>query len=425
MSRFKFFISSLLLVMLFFVSISSGLAAKTTVTWWTLGPREGAEEIKQAYEKKNPDVTVEVLILPSWDDLWKKLMVAIAGGVVPDIVRGKDYWVVDLASRKALLPLDDVIQKNKKEIFGMPPERVYTRRITDLYTYQGHIYALPFHNFWPVLVYNENLFKEAGLKRPPRTFEEFRDFGIKLTNPQKNQWGSMLYTYTRLEPTLVLWSFYVYSLQNKATLVSVNKKTGEPTFLLDVPEAVNTLQWIVDGIYKYKFITPPEALSPNMIDNEKVAMWITGQFSFGGYDRTLPPNVKWAVAPIPSNLDKAIFTEGNALFIPAAAKNKDAAIEFLKFASGKEADLIWSKWSGTMPFRDSNWAKPPYSNTPRYVVSANEMKTHKLMFPEYFPGYTEVMSKVAESLQAAFYNKATPIDAMKKAQSDAVSMTKK
>ena len=424
MSKCKVFVSCVLIV-LFLVGIWNSAIAKTTVTWWTLGPREGAEEIKQAYEKKNPDVTVEVLILPSWDDLWKKLMVAVAGGMVPDVVRGKDYWVVDLASRKALIPLDDVIEKNKKEILGMPPERIYTRRIYDLYTYQGRIYALPFHNFWPVLIYNENLFKEVGLKRAPRTFEEFRDFGIKLTKPEKKQWGTMLYTYTRLEPTLVLWSFYVYSLQNKALLVEVDKKTGAPTFLLDAPESVNTLQWIVDNIYKYKFCTPPEALSPNMIENEKVAMWITGQFSFGGYDRTMPPNVKWMVAPIPTNVDKAIFTEGNALFIPAASKNKEAAIEFAKFASGREADLIWSKWSGTMPFRDSNWTKPPYSNTPRYVVSANEMKTYRLAFPKYFPGYTEVMSKVAESLQAGFYNKMSPLDAMKKAQNDAVSMVKK
>jgi len=424
MLKWREFVSCILIVLLL-IGTESIVLAKTTITWWTLGPREGAEEIKQVYEKKNPDVSVEVLILPSWDDLWKKLMVSVAGGVTPDVVRGKDYWVVDLASRKALLPLDDVIEKNKKEILGMPPERIYTRRIYDLYTYQGRIYALPFHNFWPVLVYNENLFKEAGLRRAPRTFEEFREFGIKLTKPEKKQWGTMLYTYTRLEPTLVLWSFYVYSLQNKAILVKVAKETGEPTFLLDAPESVNTLQWIVDNIYRYKFCTPPEAISPNMIENEKVAMWITGQFSFGGYDRTMPPNVKWAVAPIPTNIEKAIFTEGNALFIPAGTKNKEAAIEFAKFASGKEADLIWSKWSGTMPFRDSNLAKPPYSNMPRYVVSANEMKTYKLVFPQYFPGYTEVMSKVAESLQAAFYNKMSPLDAMKKAQADAASMVKK
>ena len=424
MVRFKSFVSCVLVVFLL-TTICNGAVAKATVTWWTGGPREGAEEIKQAFEKKNPDITVEVLVTPSWDDLWKKFMVAVAGGVTPDVVRGKDYWVVDLASRKVLLPLDEIIQKNKKEILGMPPERIYTRRINDLYTYKGHIYALPFHNFWPVLVYNENLFKEAGLKRPPHNFEEFKEFGIKLTKPEKKQWGSMLYTYTRLEPTLVLWSFYVYSLQNKAHLVKVSKDTGEPTFLLDTPEAVNTLQWIVDSIYKFKFVTPPEAISPNMIENEKVAMWFTGQFSFGGYDRTIPPNVKWAVAPIPENSDRAIFTEGNALFIPAATKNKEAAIEFIKFASGKEADLIWSKWAGVMPFRDSNWTKPPYSTMPRYTVSANEMKTHHLIFPQYFPGYTEVMSKVAESLQAAFYNKVLPLEALKKAQSDAISLTKK
>lgn len=411
--RNKRFLGMVVLVGVFSLLFSMPISAKKiTIAWYTGGPKEASDELIQVFEKQHPNVSVEPLIL-GWDDMWKKLMASIAGGVPPQIVRGKEYWPATLAAKGVLFPLDEFIEKN--EIFN-PEDEIYIRRTKEVLTYKGKTYALPYHNFWPMLVYNEDLLKEAGLQHPPDTFAEFREYGVKLTKPEKGQWGTMLYTYTRIEPTLVLWSFFIYSLQNKARLYTKENETVN--FTLNSPANVEALEWIVDSMYKYKFCVPPEKVSASMIENYRVAMWITGQFSFGGYDRTLPPDLKWKVAPVPQNQTRALFSEGNALFIPDAAENKETALEFMKFLSSDEGDMIHSKWVGVIPFRDSNWEKPPYSTLPRNIVSIDTVKKSEMAFPQYFPNYIEVMSKVAESLQAAFYGKMEPKAALDKAQQE-------
>ena len=51
----------------------------------------------------------------------------------------------------------------------------------------GELYGVPFHNSTPLLYYNVEHFKEAGLdpSKPPRTWAELADAAKKLTKGER------------------------------------------------------------------------------------------------------------------------------------------------------------------------------------------------------------------------------------------------
>ncbi len=166
------------LVTLAWSSLLTGLsvqaAAQTPVTleWWPLGERDVAEQMVKAFQATHPHITIKIFF-PSggWEERWEKLHVAYAGGVAPDVVRVKEYWITDLAEKGMILPLDDYLRRDWNEI--KPEPHYYQSLLKNNNAYRGRIYGLPAHNFWPMLHYNQRLFDNAGIPEPPQTWAEF------------------------------------------------------------------------------------------------------------------------------------------------------------------------------------------------------------------------------------------------------------
>ena len=59
--------------------------------------------------------------------------------------------------------------------------------IEGLTTYQGRVYAVPTQVFNSRLIYNKDLFRQAGLdpERPPRSYREVREYARKITDAGK------------------------------------------------------------------------------------------------------------------------------------------------------------------------------------------------------------------------------------------------
>jgi len=59
---------------------------------------------------------------------------------------------------------------------------------------EKHVWSLPTSTCVLVLVYRKDLFLEAGLHRPPRTWDEVLEYSKKLTIPSRKQYGMGLMT---------------------------------------------------------------------------------------------------------------------------------------------------------------------------------------------------------------------------------------
>lgn len=131
-----------------------------------------------------------------------------------DVLETYSFVVSDLASRKKLVPLDDLFAKYKD-----------TYKLGDLdeslrkaMSYDGKLYALPMQTQVLTMVYRKDLFEKNGLK-PPTTFSELREVSKKLQDS-----GDMKYPLA-----LPLLASGDITTAYKAALNSLGKNFVDPT----------------------------------------------------------------------------------------------------------------------------------------------------------------------------------------------------
>ncbi|MCA1596863.1 MAG: extracellular solute-binding protein, partial [Chloroflexi bacterium] len=159
-------------------------AARTPVTLVVWGLASGEDSQGQDAEAeefaRRHHVKVQLLSMGAGSMNQQKLMTSIAGGVPPDLVDQDRFTIGDWASRNAFLPLDSFIRQDTG------PNRI---RESDYYhacwaeaTYRGHVYAIPYGTDDRALYYNKKLLREAGIARPPRTWEELAADTVRMTH---------------------------------------------------------------------------------------------------------------------------------------------------------------------------------------------------------------------------------------------------
>src|SRR5579875_2869077 len=116
--------------------------AATTVTFWQFNtdtPSVNAwKKTISAFEAKNPDVKVNMVIVP-WSEQAQKLTTAISTGAAPDVSMMGNDVVAEYAAINALAPLDDYFAAWSKQVGHdvtqdiCPGDHAY-------YKYNGHWY---------------------------------------------------------------------------------------------------------------------------------------------------------------------------------------------------------------------------------------------------------------------------------------------
>jgi multiple sugar transport system substrate-binding protein len=140
-------------------------------------------ELVAAYEAANPGVTVNLEEEPeggAFDAL-------IAAGNQPDVIVGSfGSQIGRLADTEAVLPLEDM--PGYQELV----DRLEPATVQELY---GHNYYIPAGADVTMMVYNKQLFEEAGLdpEDPPTTWQEFLDAAEKIQGLPARDDGSKVY----------------------------------------------------------------------------------------------------------------------------------------------------------------------------------------------------------------------------------------
>lgn len=156
----------------------------TTVTWWTW-----STEAKDAYEKyaemvteKYPDITVKLEFMEN-GDYWTKLPIAIAGGTGPDIYQMTRPSFELYAASDQAMDLSEILSQNQDLQNNLD---AMDDVLVDGYKYQDKQMAIPFSVESTAIVYNKDMFKEAGLQEPKEiedtwTWDDLRELASQLT----------------------------------------------------------------------------------------------------------------------------------------------------------------------------------------------------------------------------------------------------
>lgn len=143
-----------------------GPADQTTVTvrLWDDQVAQAYEESFAAFEKDNPDVNVELTVIP-WDDYWEKLRTDIAGKSVDDVfwVDGGNYPVY--ADAGALVDVGKTL--------GADAAAAWAPSVVEQYTRDGVLWGVPqLADPGIAVYYNAELLADAGLT--PADLEDLR-----------------------------------------------------------------------------------------------------------------------------------------------------------------------------------------------------------------------------------------------------------
>lgn len=390
-----------------------------TLQMWAIGGKVQADILTGKvfpglYQANTGVKEIQVQMLASWQDLFQKLVTALAGNSGPDFARIKDYWSPEFAVRGVLLELDSYLGKQQ----DITSAKYGTAR-WDSSQWKGKTYSLPFTTFVEDYFVNDSLFQAAGLK-PAQTWDEQTANAQKLTDPTKQQWGYMLYDYGASQSGT--WDFIPLLWQAGGDFTNADRT--QLTFNSDA--GITALSYQVDLIWKYKVCLPPGQSTTNVVENSKIGQWHTGCWVIPAY-ATTAPNLKYSTQLVPAmkNDNRSMIIGGNNVGGFKGTKYADQVWTSLAWIGRADSDLTWNSLAGYLPVRTANWQKDPYTSSPQWKVVVDQAQRKDTRPIPIFVGYEEVTDKIGSELQAAYFNKKTPKQALADAQQEGTAILQK
>ncbi len=321
-------------------------AGKAEVRWFQWKTTEVGEklmnEIKAAFEKDNPDVTLTLVDNP-FLGFHDKVINLYQAQKLADVVMAQVDWPVEFAELGILEPLDVFIAKEPKPFMDNVFPTFHKK-------WRGKQYYLPIETGPVALFYNTDIFKKAGIAGPPKTWDEYVEIAKKMTNPGQKIFATTG-TMSAEPPTNLTYDIYPLIYQAGGDVIDEN--TNKAVF--NSPAGVKAVQWYVDLMNVHK-VSVPGILSNG--EKEKRANFAAGNIammfegSFGiPIQRQMNPSLQFDVATMPRETTTGTVVRGAVNCMTTQAKNKEATWKFMRWLHGPVGIEMWAKGSGSFPSR--------------------------------------------------------------------------
>ena len=167
-----------------FVGASQGAFAATEIQFWhameaALGER--VNDIAKDFNASQSDSKIVPVFQGSYDQTLAAGIAAYRSGDAPAILQVYEVGTATMMqAKKAIIPVSEVFKQA-----GMPlDEKAFVPAIASYYgdAKTGHLVSMPFNSSTPVLYYNKDAFKKAGLdpNQPPKTWNDVAADAAKL-----------------------------------------------------------------------------------------------------------------------------------------------------------------------------------------------------------------------------------------------------
>lgn len=317
-----FFVVIFGLLLSFFLKGSGTKKAVSLSYWGVWEDKNVMQPLIDDYQKKNPNVSITYTkMVPA--DYRDKVRARSKNGTGPDIFRFHNTWVPEMIEILSPLPSSVMSVNDFKKTF-------YPIHSADLIK-SDTVYGIPLSVDGLVLMYNQELFRKAGIGAGPVSWEDVLDDVSKLT--VKNQSGKIvtsgiaLGTASNVEHYSDIFALFL--AQNGGDVAQLSR-----------PEAAGALE-------SYRRFAESDSATwdeqmPNSVQafaQEKVAMIIAPSWEVLTI-KAMNPELSMKVVPvpvIPGSKPLSIATywvEGVSRY----SKNQIEAWKFLKYLSEKESE---------------------------------------------------------------------------------------
>ncbi len=352
--------------------------AQTTLTFWhSFGDNDAMQTLIEEFNASHDDIQIEGVDAGNYNEMITRLQAAVVSGRVPDVVQLEITRYGIFADRNVLLPLDELISSTGFDTGDLIPG------IWEAAQYGDTPYVIPFNNSVPVMYYNKDLFREAGLdpESPPATWDEL----VSAANTLTVQENGETVQYGLSAPPQ--WVRHAFVRQNGGDWM--DEAVTELT--LTAPEAVETYSFLHDLIYKEEVayaeagIDANEDLSDQDFFSGRTAMIFTSTGNLGSFQEDT--DFELGVAPLPCNEVCAAPIGGATLGIVASIpeEQQQAAWTFISWMTNTENNAYWHTETGYMPIRastlENQTSQEFYAQNPNFKIAIDQFQASSFPRP--------------------------------------------
>ncbi len=373
------------------------------------------------FERDNPDIDVVPVYQGSYGALSQKLISAVIAGTPPDMAQFYPAWIAYLnagGEKETVLCLDGLVREDP----SLRPDDFFQPLIEDC-RLDGRLYSLPFNKSFPVLYYNKEAFRKAGLdpSHPPATWKEFAEYGRRLTvdsdgdgKPDRCGWAF----------TIDSWIFECLVLAFGGQLIDAS---GTP-HLAD-PPAVEALRFFCDATYgKDPYAVQVTGYDYQLEFAARRAAMVVASCTVRNY---MDPKIsfEYGVAPLPRGKRPAAVIAGTniGIFASCTGRKRKAAWRFLKFLVSREASAYWSMNTSYVPVRKSALLLPAMKRylemDPAAMAPIREMDY--AYFEPALPQWYECRQILNSYIEKTFSGRLDPVEALREANADIAERLKR
>ena len=333
MKIIKFLISCSLILILSACNVNKQAANVKVIEFWTLqleSFRPYITKMIAEYESKNPNVKIKWVDIP-FSEGEKRTLASVMSNNTPDVVNLNPDFSATLATRKALINIEEYATEEQLEEYL--PETI------DNLTYNGHVFGLPWYITTSVTYYNKKI--TANLKTDlPKNYFDLKDFSQEVKS-KTGKYGIM--------PT-VCESGNFLKIVNKYGGIAY----GENILDFRSPATEELLE-----LFKYLYqndLIPKESVTQT--HREALEQFMSGQtailVSGTNFLNTIKANAPEVYAnlgiypQLTSSNGKTDFSMMN-LIIPKKSKNPKEAVDFALFITNNQNQLEFSKLAPVFP----------------------------------------------------------------------------
>lgn len=328
-------------------AIAGSAMAATEIHWWhAMGGRLGevVEEITKRYNASQSDYKLISTFKGGYEDTMTAGIAAFRGKQQPHIIQIFDAGAATIINAQgALFPVADLMTKH-----GVGFDiNDYIEGVRYFYADSaGKMIGLPFNSSTPLLYYNKDAFKKAGVSAPPATWEEFEAIAPKLKAAG----------YVALAQSHSPWIFSEnFHSRHNIQLASANNgyDSTDAKIMYNNEHMImhwkKVKSWLDDGYYGY--YGKKWGDNQDAFNQQKAAMWLGSSGSFGGLRKSAKFNFGTSYLPYWKSIidkPKGTFIGGAALFAFSghdAAEYKGVA-DFFAFMIKPETQVYWHKETG-------------------------------------------------------------------------------
>ena len=378
-------------------------AEPVTITYCNFNASGGNEETLQrmyeAFHEEYPNITVEIETI-AMDDYFTQMQTRVAGGTAPDCYELNIENFASYANKGVLAEITDVDLSSLDET------------ALSAFNVDGKQYGLPGNFSNVVLVYNKDLFDQAGIDYPN---EDWTQDDVQAAAEAIRALGDDIYGYYQ---PLTYNEFYKACAQFGGSLLNEDKTE----FTINSPENVAAAQMMADRVLVSN-VQPTDVQMGGMGDwdlfmSGRLGMIPTGIWAFQSF--TDGCDFGWDITIEPGEVQKATHFFSNGLVINADSEPKAAAATWITWLAPSPAAAeirIEAGWD--LPAVNDEETLGTYLDiTPPDNRQAVFDSLDYLVVPPVIEDYALMSDIIGQKLSAAANGSITVQEALDQAQSE-------